>query len=595
MNNPPPFGAIDWDRADRGRGSFEKPSQADHLVLPIPISWRRLLSRLYPTNNQRECLNCKRIDFNAIFDGNIVEKTGIAHSTLFDAVRNTDCPLCQYITQVAERRFGVLEASGQKRTVCTIHHDYGWIGHARIEKTELHTSARIEIRIQHQCEEDSYRRRNGRLSTEKFALERVGVARHLEYESSLPALVRKSMGCTFDSKKLLKWLERSDHGVLPDRKCPSSLDMLLREGRFRVVDVTTNEIVTLACATRYVALSYVWGKSQDSYLATNHAAVQQFTSSTEYGQRLDLEEIPWTIRDGLDLVKSIDERYLWVDSLCISQHDAEDKAMIISEMSAIYGNAYLTIIATDGSDASSRISRLSGQNSSESPITFTTKGLPISLLPSLPGVNDVLKQTVWNSRGWTLQERFLSSRSIIFTKSGVFFECEGFSASEAYGMKLMAFETAASGNGAGQGVYNKLLFTSNWNAQTYDYALQEYTTREFSHPGDRLDAFTGILRQLSPQRLSVEHLNALSGLPKNGFIQSLYWLASDERDQLIRLPLDARGSRYLPSWSWAGWKGAVRMDTDGDFNRSEKISIVDAANIVYSSGLIRYGGTQIDG
>jgi hypothetical protein len=75
------------------------------------------------------------------------------------------------------------------------------------------------------------------------------------------------------------------------------------------VDVHAAALVTLPSLTPYVALSYVWGSV---------TVLKAFKSNVEDLKRpgalaKDDIGIPDTIRDAMHLVKSLGERYLWVD------------------------------------------------------------------------------------------------------------------------------------------------------------------------------------------------------------------------------------------------------------------------------------------
>jgi hypothetical protein len=62
-------------------------------------------------------------------------------------------------------------------------------------------------------------------------------------------------------------------------------------------------------------------------------------------------QLPATIEDAMLLVSKLNEHYLWVDSLCIIQDDAETKYSNIKQMDSIYSHAVATIIALSGFDA----------------------------------------------------------------------------------------------------------------------------------------------------------------------------------------------------------------------------------------------------
>jgi hypothetical protein len=63
--------------------------------------------------------------------------------------------------------------------------------------------------------------------------------------------------------------------------------------------------------------------------------------------------LPKTIRDAIDLVRALKERYLWVDALCLVQNDQADMQKGIDIMDIIYERAVMTIVAASGDSANS--------------------------------------------------------------------------------------------------------------------------------------------------------------------------------------------------------------------------------------------------
>jgi len=61
------------------------------------------------------------------------------------------------------------------------------------------------------------------------------------------------------------------------------------------------------------------------------------------------------------LVKQLNERYLWVDSICIMQDDLEDKMAQIQNMDQVYSNTVVSLITAEGSDANAGIPGEGGQ------------------------------------------------------------------------------------------------------------------------------------------------------------------------------------------------------------------------------------------
>jgi hypothetical protein len=58
--------------------------------------------------------------------------------------------------------------------------------------------------------------------------------------------------------------------------------------------------------------------------------------------KLDLSKLSRTIRDAIEVTKSVGFQHLWVDALCIVQDTHEDKVWQLSVMNRIYEDTSLT-------------------------------------------------------------------------------------------------------------------------------------------------------------------------------------------------------------------------------------------------------------
>jgi len=116
-----------------------------------------------------------------------------------------------------------------------------------------------------------------------------------------------------------------------------------------LVDVVNCCLVRKPSNSRYVALSYVWGR--DSFFTLKKANLKQLLKP--YSLRNWHKLLPRTIQDSIAIVRLTGERYLWVDSLCISQDDSRNKHDNLSAMHSIYSSAVFVIIALSGTSAGS--------------------------------------------------------------------------------------------------------------------------------------------------------------------------------------------------------------------------------------------------
>jgi hypothetical protein len=98
----------------------------------------------------------------------------------------------------------------------------------------------------------------------------------------------------------------------------------------------------------YVALSYVWSQTRNIRAMKNNKEQLQFPGALDSGQF----DIPRTIQDAMTVVAILQERYPWVDALCIIQDEHSTKQEQLNNMASIYAEAAVTIIAKDGPDSS---------------------------------------------------------------------------------------------------------------------------------------------------------------------------------------------------------------------------------------------------
>jgi hypothetical protein len=142
---------------------------------------------------------------------------------------------------------------------------------------------------------------------------------------------------------------------------------------------------------------------------------------------VDVGHSPKTYQDAIQTVRALGMRYLWIDALCIVQDDPEEWKIEANKMGDIYRNAKFTIAATSSIDTkdgflSTRKHRYGPKISYDGPGTsqqsdcFYPDTTPLDMWSNV-------ENTTWNSRGWTMQERVLSSNVIHFTQNPLVLEC----------------------------------------------------------------------------------------------------------------------------------------------------------------------------
>jgi hypothetical protein len=168
--------------------------------------------------------------------------------------------------------------------------------------------------------------------------------------------------------------------------------------------------------SRYVALSHCWGQlSEQERFCTSKQNIAQLKES------INIHSLPRTFRDAIRVTRGIGIDYLWIDSLCIVQDDKDDWENELTRMEQVFSSAYCTI------GASSSKSSMEGFLNNRRPRSCVQlETANIRTLYVCPNIDDFHRDVnlgELNSRGWVLQERVLSRRSIFYTSTQVYWEC----------------------------------------------------------------------------------------------------------------------------------------------------------------------------
>ncbi|PNP77722.1 hypothetical protein FNYG_08803 [Fusarium nygamai] len=126
-----------------------------------------------------------------------------------------------------------------------------------------------------------------------------------------------------------------------------------------LIDTEDNRLVPGNDSLSFVALSYRWGLATSRQM--DKKAFQDLMRPGSFAQDNDL--LTPTVKDAIYTVRTIGERYLWVDAICLAPGDEEQLVKQLQLMGSIYASAKLTIVALDG-DASTG---LKGTNPKSSP------------------------------------------------------------------------------------------------------------------------------------------------------------------------------------------------------------------------------------
>ncbi|KAK4198199.1 hypothetical protein QBC40DRAFT_331921 [Triangularia verruculosa] len=341
---------------------------------------------------------------------------------------------------------------------------------------------------------------------------------------------------------------------------------------FRLIHCSTRKILSPTGAVPYTALSYVWGAVEDD------------------GKELDTldgHKLEAVVEDAIDVTLRLGYDYLWVDRYCIAQQHGSIKDEQLRNMSTVYQNAEVTLIAAAGEDATFGLPGV-GQRLREPRPVVKVQGHILTSIP--PDPSRIIKSSKWATRGWTYQEGLLSRRRLFFTQHEVSFECGELLAREAIKLptifsvsKPQVFPPRSSSWFIPPGS----VFDKREAGLGVHELISGYMQRDLTYESDVLNAMLGIFHvytTITPQPLY--HLCGILIVtvnkgPDRQHNQVLLRGSDDEKTNLAAFirgllwtsaPTGRRRADF-PSWSWTGWQGISTLDPRYGFATSHPVDI----------------------
>ncbi|KAH7009670.1 heterokaryon incompatibility protein-domain-containing protein [Ilyonectria destructans] len=323
-----------------------------------------------------------------------------------------------------------------------------------------------------------------------------------------------------DMELCRKWVDhcRRKHGDTCNKPEWSKTLQSPTGTEFRLIDVLKMVIVEPNKKTTeysYAALSYVWGPEQHS----KGIECLKSTNKSDLFEPMSLNDkrVGNVIADAMEITRKLGLRYLWADRLCILQHQQDDKEEQLQEMDRIYGSAVVTIAAASGNHLDEPIVGVTTERS------VTQLATQVSADPRINVLVPCRRNTSlrpWSTRAWTLQEKLLSKRLLVFHDGMVDFCCPC----------GVSYEDMAADD----------------SCISKPPPLVVYVVDRVVHAAEDVNGQDS-QRKTPP----------LSGLPEEFLDQALHWQPAAGEN--VRLKLRVTSNQFgktrvmFPSWSWAAW------------------------------------------
>ena len=353
---------------------------------------------------------------------------------------------------------------------------------------------------------------------------------------------------------------------------------------------------------QYVTLSHCWGGSLEfKAISSNILQLQE---------QIIYDSLPRTFRDAIVIARGMGVRYLWIDALCILQDSFEDWSRESRNMGQIYMNALFTIAASasqDGDGGCFNKRSTSQEELLEIAATITntlSSGVKSCLYIWAPKEKvadgrefDAIATHVDHSplahRGWVLQERILSPRTLHYTQMQLFWECRHTYAAED-GLRtwlptrqstsnlIVGFtednEGPGSFNSAWRGLSVKQInLIGHWYQEIIS---RNYSGRLLTVSKDKLTAVSSLARLMATQISEYEYVTGI-------------WLIRGTQQAVSSFGLAWRCPRTTvrcqeyraPSFSWASVDGYVIWPDFDEFNTQDyTLPVVPRYNVELEGG-----------
>ncbi|KAM7219426.1 hypothetical protein V8F06_005160 [Rhypophila decipiens] len=199
----------------------------------------------------------------------------------------------------------------------------------------------------------------------------------------------------------------------------------------------------------------------------------------------------------------------------------------------------------------------------------------LAMVPHPPALEYALQCSSWSTRGWTFQERHLSTRYITPSPSYIDKKEEQPAAPTNPLLSLgSCVAPSRPATTSTTGIPTEGYEYKRHRFDLYREIVETYSRRQLSFATDVLNAFTGVAGVLERNF----ETSFVYGLPACFLDHALLWAHECPWDRRVMSEFSSSSSEGLPaklfpSWSWAGWAGSIQYllvtKGEGTYQRQE--------------------------
>ncbi|KAH7041521.1 HET domain-containing protein [Microdochium trichocladiopsis] len=339
---------------------------------------------------------------------------------------------------------------------------------------------------------------------------------------------------------------------------------------------------------RYTTLSHRWGNNEEFTLVKKNMAAWSAND-------IPWDTIPRTYGDAIEVTRKLGVDYIWIDTMCIVQDDADDWRYESTRMKAVYGGSYLNIAAECAAGShgglfvsSGLVEEFKTYEVPEGEKGSSTKGnLRIRQQPHFthnPFGSNYRDSSLLLGRGWVLQERLLAPRVVYYDQHELKWECYGGTDCLCGGMLAISNFSLEHRESLG---FSEKKLPIQWMR-----IVERYSTCLLTFDSDRMIALAGIAEQAYKTGRGGKYL---AGLWEQDLAHQLCWQVQDTH----RKPT----SMYIaPSWSWLSVVGCIWFSNRMDYHcGASEIDVritqveVTLADETCETGPVTGGFLKVDG